>query len=65
MKAKVIIEDGETNIDLIPQTEFERDLIEKIHSRKDSYKTLTEISCEYKYHTYANHKIVISIKEIR
>lgn len=65
MKAKVIIENGETTIVLTPQNEFEIDLIEKVKDKKEKHRIHTHFSVEYSYGTYKNHHIELSIKEER
>jgi hypothetical protein len=65
MKAKVIIENGESEIILVPENEFEIDLIEKIHMKKEKYNTITSFNAEYKFGDFQNHKIIIDIKEIK
>jgi len=63
MKAKVIIENGETNIILTPENVFETDLIEKVSCKEEKYKLDTEVRAEYSYGAYKNHRINIGIVE--
>lgn len=65
MKAKVIIENGETTIVLTPQNEFEIDLIEKVKNKKEKHTIHTRFSADYNFGTYKNHRIELSIKEER
>jgi hypothetical protein len=65
MKAKVIIENGETTIVLRPENEFETDVLEKVYKRKEAYNLNTIVEARYNYGSYDNHKIEISIKELR
>ena len=65
MKAKVIIENGETTIVLTPQNEFEIDLIEKVKDKKEKHIIQTHFSADYNYGTYENYRIELSIKEER
>lgn len=65
MKAKVIIENGQTTIVLTPQNEFEIDLIEKVKDKKEKHTIHTHFSADYNYGTYKNHHIELSIKEER
>ena len=65
MKAKVIIENGETTIVLTPENDFERDIIEKIETHRPKFTTFTEISASSNYGSYSKHKIEILIKEER
>ena len=65
MKAKVIIENGETTIILTPENEFEIDVIEKINCKKEKYNVLTTFNAQYNYGTYSKHNINLSINECR
>lgn len=64
MKAKVIIENGETTIVLTPENIFETDVLEKVYTSKGSYNLNTNVDARYNYGSYDNHKIEISIKKI-
>lgn len=63
MKAKVIIENEETTIVLTPENEFEIDIIEKTHKKKEKFNMALSVDAQYNYGTYSNHKIVISIQK--
>lgn len=65
MKAKVIIENGETQIVLTPENDFEIDVIEKIYDKKEKYNVLTSFNANVSYGTYSNHNIEMNIKEVR
>jgi len=65
MKAKVIIENGETTIILTPENEFEIDLIEKVHCKKEKHSINTDFDAQYNYGSYSKHKIELSIKDER
>jgi hypothetical protein len=65
MKVKVVIENGETTIVLTPENEFEIDVIEKIHCKKEKFNIHTSVDASYNYGTYSKHKIDISIREVR
>jgi len=65
MKAKVIIENGETAIILTPENDFEKDIIKKVYNRKQHFDTITDFDLKSSYGNCSNHKIEISIKEIR
>lgn len=65
MRTKVLIENGETTIILTPENEFEIDVIEKIHCKKEKFNLFTSVNAEYNYGSYSKHKIEISIKEIK
>jgi len=71
MKAKVVIENGETDIVLTPENDFEKDLIEKVKEGEDkkiwNVYTSVNIDKKYNYGTYelSNHEIIINLKETR
>jgi hypothetical protein len=65
MKAKVIIENGETTIILTPENEFEIDVIEKVHCKKEKHSIHCNFNAQYNYCSYSKHKIELSIKESR
>ena len=65
MKAQVIIENGETTIVLTPENMFDKDVLEKVYSKKEQFKLITQAEADYSYGSYQNHKFTISIKEIR
>lgn len=64
MKAKVIIENGETTIILTPENVFDRDVLERAYSNKDKFNLHTTVDANYRYGSYENHKMVISLKNI-
>ena len=41
MKTKVIIENGETDIILTPENDFDKGVLEKIHKNKQNFYKLT------------------------
>lgn len=63
MKAKVIIENGQTKIDLTPENDFEKDIIEKVYGQRQNYDLDADINATYNYGAYTNHNIEILIKE--
>jgi hypothetical protein len=65
MKAKVIIENGETEVILTPENDFEKDIIENIADRKKDFNIHTTAETNYSYSQHSNHKIVMNIKETR
>jgi len=65
MKAKVIIENGETSIVLTPENEFEIDVIEKVHCKTEKYNIHTKVDADYSYGSYSKHKICMSIIHIK
>ena len=65
MKAKVIIENGETNIVLTPENDFEVDIIEKVYNKNQNYKQECSFNTDYNYGLLKNHNIKITIKEVK
>ncbi len=65
MKAKVIIENGETEIILTPSNEFDKEVLEKLYTYKSRYNLHTIVDATYKYGCYEDHKLIIDIKESR
>lgn len=65
MKAKVIIENGETTIFLTPENEFEIDIIEKVHCKKEKHNVHTQFEVQCSYGNYSKHRIELSITEER
>lgn len=63
MKAKVIIENGETTILLTPENGFEIDIIEKISCDKKKYIINSDFSVKFQFGTYSHHQIRLSITE--
>ncbi len=64
MKAKVIIENGQTTIVLLAENEFEKDVIEKVKSDKTKYELDTMFKTDYSYSYHSNHNIEIKIKKV-
>lgn len=62
MKAKVIIENGCTEIILTPENEFEEDVLEKVYENKYEI-TNTKIYVLAYYGIYSKHKITININK--
>ena len=63
MKAKVIIENGETTIILSPENAFEIDVIETVYCGDKKHTINTMFEAQYNYGTYSKHRIEMSIKE--
>lgn len=63
MKAKVVIEDGETTIVLTASNEFESDIIEKLYNKRGNFDIVTDFDLTKNYGVSANHNIVMKIKE--
>jgi hypothetical protein len=65
MKAKVIIENGETNIVLTPENSFEKGVLENLRDNQKGHNLLTTVEADYKYGQWQDHQIKINIKEIK
>jgi len=68
MKAKVIIENSQTTIELTPENAFEKDVIEKINldsfKKKPEYSTTVHFdNAPTPFFPLISHKITITIKE--
>jgi hypothetical protein len=63
MKTQVIITQGNAQIVLIPDNEFETDLIEKLVDNKIGYTTTTEVKTDYIFCNHKNHMIKINLSE--
>lgn len=63
MKAKVIIENGQTKIDLTPENDFEIGVVENVYGKINKYDLETNIAADYSYGSYGKHRIEILIKE--
>jgi hypothetical protein len=63
MKAKVIIENLESNIELTPENKFEKRLLEDMYDMRNKYNIHTTIDSIYSYGVTDRHKIYINIKE--
>jgi hypothetical protein len=64
MKAKVVIENGETTRVLTPENDFEKGVIEKVYARKQDSNLCTHVDADYVYGGYSKHRIEISIREV-
>lgn len=65
MKAKIIIENGETTIELKPENDFDTEIVEKIHDKKEKFNIHTTTTADYNYGSWQNHKIVMNITETK
>ena len=65
MRSKVVIENGETNIVLTPQNDFETSVLDKLFRNKKSHTLHTSVDASYNYGDYKNHKLTVNIKECR
>lgn len=63
MKAKVIIQEGKTTIELTPENDFEKDVIEKITDSRHHYDINTTVSTNFQFHEHKNHKIQLNISK--
>ncbi len=60
MKASVLIKNGRTEIILLPENNFEIEVIERVIN--DKYEiTKTEVDSDYSYQEHSDHKITIEI----
>ncbi len=66
MKAKVIIEDSKTKIILIPENEFETDIIEKVENKSKDYDLQVEFKGDFNYsNTKQNFRIEIDLNKLK
>lgn len=65
MKTKVIIENGEVDIVLTPETDFEKDVIEKMVDKQKNYTISTYADTQHKFGNHSEHNIKINIKQVR
>ena len=65
MKTKVIIENGEIEVVLTPENEFEKDIIEKLVDRTKDFSIHTKAYTDWQFSQHNNHKITMNIKETR
>lgn len=65
MKTKVIIENGETEIILTPDNDFDREVLEKIYFKKSNFTIHTDVQAKYDFGNYKDHKLVLNIKETK
>ena len=63
MKAKVIIENGLTQIELTPENDFEKDIIEKSKDLNPNCDVNFSYGKESYYTVNKNHKITITLKK--
>lgn len=62
MKAKVIIEDGITTIQLFPENSFETRVIETAREEESKHLHTVQFKTDYGYHNHSNHRIEIKIE---
>jgi len=63
VKTEIFIQQGKARIILHAESEFEKDLIEKIKDSRIGYDTNTEVLTEQAYHSHSKHRIEISLNE--
>ena len=63
MKTEIIIKEGRAKVVLLAESEFEKDLIEKIVESKVGYDTKTTVETKNSYHTHTDHRIEINLIE--
>ena len=65
MKSKVVIENGEIEIVLTPENDFEREVLDKIYSNKNKYDIFTDVKLDSVNYYDKKYKLVVSLKEIK
>lgn len=65
MKAKVIIEEEETQIILTPETPFEKRIIEDMENIYNTNETVVQPTSNYGYGSRSDYKIEITIRTTR
>ena len=63
MKSEIVIKQGQAKVVLYAESEFEKDLIEKIVDSRIGYETKTTVKTEYSYQTHNNHRMEINLLE--
>ena len=61
MKAEVVIKKGRTKVVLLPENDFETDVIEKIYEDTSKYEIKTTVLCDYNYGSYNNQRIEMNL----
>lgn len=61
MKAKVIIENGKTEIVLTPENVFETSILEDAYKETKDTKIQSEVKADYSYSCYQNHRLIVDI----
>jgi len=65
MRAKVVIENGETTIVLNPENDFELTVMESIYENNSKYNIHTQCNSDYNYGVRGNYRLELNIKEIK
>ena len=65
MKAKVIIENGETTIILKPENNFDKGILEKLYENKQKFNIHTDVESDYHLGIRDNFRLKMNIKETR
>jgi len=63
MITEIKILQGRAKIILKAESEFERDLIEKVVDSKLGYETTSSVKTDYSYHSHSNQRIEINLLE--
>tara|TARA_R110000851_G_scaffold108049_1_gene228799 strand:+ start:486 stop:686 length:201 start_codon:yes stop_codon:yes gene_type:complete len=63
MKTQLVITEGKAKLVLNCESEFERDLIEKIIDSKIGYDIEAIVKSECIYHTHSKHRIEVQLLE--
>ena len=61
MKAKVIIENGITNIILKPENDFEIDILEKVYLSENKYEIKTTVNAKGDFGYLKEHQLEINL----
>lgn len=63
MKTEIVIQQGKGKVVLYAESEFEKDLIEKIIDSRIGYETQTTVTSNYAYHSHSKQRIEIKLIE--
>jgi len=63
MNAKVIIENGQTEIVLTPENDFEIDVLEKVYNKQNTIDIKTNVVAKYDFVAHRDHKLIVNLKE--
>lgn len=65
MKAKVIIENGETTIILKPENDFDKAVFETMYENKQNFNIHTDVEADYNIGYRDNFRLEMSIKKTK
>ena len=63
MTTEIVIKDGKAKVVLLAESEFEKDLIEKIVDSRVGYEISATVLTNYSYNTHAEHRIEMNLTE--